>query len=120
MATNCSYYTGYLDIDNELGELYSSQVEIEGIMSKEKIDLTKALLSENEKNIFEQHKQVMTRIAFLLDKGRRRKFRLGRAESCGFEHCCVNFAKGEEGNCICQMDDVLDCWVCTEENEFGY
>ena len=35
----------------------------------------------------------------------------GRNVSCGFEHCCENFHRGKNGNCISEFDDVLECWV---------
>lgn len=34
---------------------------------------------------------------------------------CCFQHCCVNYTPAENGNCGCEFDDVLECWV--ESNE---
>lgn len=39
----------------------------------------------------------------------------GRKNSCGFEKRCANFHSGKNGNCIVEMDDVLDCWVDTTD-----
>ena len=35
----------------------------------------------------------------------------GRKESCGFEKNCFNFHRGENGNCVGEFDDVLECFV---------
>ena len=35
----------------------------------------------------------------------------GAPKPCGFQHCCLNFSPGKNGNCTVEMDDVLECWV---------
>ena len=37
----------------------------------------------------------------------------GAKEPCDFQHCCANFSAGKNGNCVVEMDDVLECWVDT-------
>jgi len=41
----------------------------------------------------------------------------GSKEPCPFQHCCANFSKGNNGNCVVEMDDVLECWVDTTNPE---
>jgi len=36
---------------------------------------------------------------------------LKNPEPCYFQNNCHNFCEAENGNCGCEFDDVLECWV---------
>lgn len=36
---------------------------------------------------------------------------------CPFQHDCHNFTEAQNGNCGCEFEDVLECWVELDEEE---
>lgn len=42
---------------------------------------------------------------------------LNDPKPCRFQHNCHNFLEAKNGNCACEFDDVLDCWVELEPRE---
>lgn len=45
---------------------------------------------------------------------------LKNPKHCPFQGNCHNFTKAENGNCACEFDDVLECWVELEPGEINY
>jgi len=50
-----------------------------------------------------------------------------RETPCPFQHCCDNVSLGENGNCIVDFEDILECWAhntdpstLSEEDLKGY
>ena len=42
---------------------------------------------------------------------RRDKMNPDNPKPCPFQDNCVNFTQAKNGNCACEFDDVLDCFV---------